>query len=306
MYEGFFGLNHAPFSLTPDTHRFVNLDSHRACFDVLTFAMGSNEGFVKLVGDVGTGKTLLCRKLLHYLEDTPQQTRFRSIYIPNPMLSALGLLRTIASALDIDRSRELRYADLFDGIQEQLLEDARQKRTAVILIDEAQALPADTLEALRLITNLETEDRKLVQIVLSGQPELDTVLHEHRFRQLLQRISFHAELEPMDLEDVAHYVNARMQTSGYDGPPVFTRPVARQLYRYSRGVPRLLNVLCHKALLSAYGRGQRRVTVIDVHRAAKDSPGVYRAKRRWAVWGLIPLSALALGLFALNVWGGLA
>lgn len=305
MYEGFFGLDHAPFSLTPDTHRFVNLDSHRACFDILTFAMESNEGFVKLVGDVGTGKTLLCRKLLHYLDDTPQQTRFRTIYIPNPMLSALGLLRTIASALDIDRARELRYADLFDGIQEQLLADARQQRTAVILIDEAQALPADTLEALRLITNLETEERKLVQIVLFGQSELDTVLHQHRFRQLLQRITFHAELEPMDSDDVAHYVNARMQSSGYDGPPVFTRPVVRELYRYSHGVPRLLNILCHKALLSAYGRGQRRVSVVDVRRAAKDSPGVHRVRPQWALWGLIPLSALALGLTALNLWGGL-
>lgn len=304
MYEAFFGLNHSPFSLTPDTQRYVDLERHRECFDVLTYAIESNEGFVKVVGDVGTGKTMLCRMLLHYLAEDTQQSRFLPIYIPNPMLSALGLLRAIASELGIERTREQRYADLFEGIQEQLLDIADGGRTAVIIIDEAQALPADTLEALRLITNLETEAQKLVQIVLFGQSELDVVLGQHKFRQLLQRITFTANLEAMASDDVAHYVNARMAASGYEGPPIFSAPAAKELYRHSRGIPRLLNVLSHKALLSAYGRGQRKVLPKDIRRAAKDTPSSHRRNTtRWAMVGLVPLGLIAAALVAANGLG---
>lgn len=307
MYEGFFGLNHAPFSLTPDTERFVSLASHQACFDVLRFAIESNEGFVKVVGDVGTGKTLLCRKLLHHLdqhatvEDGAQ--RFIPIYIPNPMLSALGLMRAIASALDIPGAGSMRYADLFESIQQALVLQTRQECTAVIIIDEAQALPPDTLEALRLITNLETETRKLVQIVLFGQPELDVVLAEHRFRQLRQRIGFHARLEPLASEHVGHYVQARLQASGYNGIPLFSPAALRQLYRHSRGVPRMLNILCHKAMLSAYGRGDRRITPKDIHRAADDTPATAGRRSHRAVAGLVALAVLAALLVWLNLSG---
>ncbi|MEX1056998.1 MAG: AAA family ATPase [Natronospirillum sp.] len=304
MYEGFFGLNNPPFSLTPDTQRFVNLDSHRTCFDLLTFGIESNEGFVKIVGDVGTGKTMLCRKLLHYLEEPSQRSRFRPIYIPNPMLSALGLLRAIAHKLNIKNSGELRYADLFEGIQARLLEEAAANRNAVIIIDEAQALPADTLEALRLITNLETERKKLVQIVLFGQQELNVILSQHRFRQLSHRITFGGELKPMPADTVGHYVNGRMSASGYNGAPIFSGAAARLLYRYSRGSPRVLNILCHKALLSAYGRGRRQVQPADIRRAAAETPRSRTLPRHnWLAWGLIPLGMLALVTTAMNQWG---
>ena len=304
MYEAFFGLNHSPFSLTPDTQRYVSLDRHQACFDVLTYAIESNEGFVKVVGDVGTGKTMLCRMLLHYLAEDSQSSRFLPIYIPNPMLSALGLLRAIAAELGIERTREQRYADLFEGIQERLLSEYELGRTAIIIIDEAQALPADTLEALRLITNLETESHKLVQIVLFGQSELDVVLGQHKFRQLLQRITFTADLSPMAADDVSHYVNARMTASGYEGAPVFSAPAARQLYRYSQGIPRLLNILSHKALLSAYARGQRKVLPKDIHRAARETPSSRRpSPLKWAAIGLVPLALIAGALVAANTLG---
>lgn len=301
MYEAFFGLDHAPFSLTPDTGRLVSLDSHAACFDLLRFAIESNEGFVKIVGDVGTGKTLLSRRLLQFLRE---DERYLPIYVPNPMLSALGLMRAIASALQIEGAGTQRYADLFEGIQQCLLEEVDRGRTAVIIIDEAQALPPDTLEALRLITNLETETRKLVQIVLLGQPELDAVLRQHRFRQLRQRIAFHATLEPMAAHHVGHYVQARMQASGYRGAPVFTPGALKRLYRYSRGVPRLLNILCHKALLSAYARGQQLVTPGDIRRAAADTQSTVRwGGRWWPALGLIPLALLAVLLLAMNLGG---
>ncbi len=301
MYEAFFGLDHAPFSLTPDTERFVSLDSHAACFEVLRFALESNEGFVKVIGDVGTGKTLLSRKLLHYLQDA---NRYLPIYIPNPMLSALGLMRAIASALRIESAATMRYADLFECIQQRLLEEIESDRSAVIIIDEAQALPEDTLEALRLITNLETETRKLVQIVLFGQPELDVVLNQHRFRQLRQRIAFHARLDPMNASHVGHYVQARLQASGYSGGPVFTPGALKRLYRHSRGVPRMLNILCHKALLSAYARGQRLVTPRDIRRAAADTPAAAGTRPwRWPLLGLIPLMLVAAVLVYLNLDG---
>ncbi len=302
MYEGFFGLTHPPFALTPDTRRFINLESHRGCFDMLRYAIEANEGFVKVVGDVGTGKTLLCRKFLHELTRGERRKQFLPVFIPNPMLSGTGLLRVLAGKLRVPDAGQMRYVELFEQVQRRLLALASKGRTVVIVIDEAQALPEETLEVLRLITNLETETRKLVQIVLFGQPELDTILEQHRVRQLLQRITFSYELAPMGPKDVSHYVNGRIAASGYDGPPLFRGRVIRQLYRYSRGVPRMLNILCHKALLCAYGRGERRITTADIREAVRNSPArVYPEQRHigwW--WGLVPLVLIAAGLLALN------
>lgn len=308
MYEAFFGLSQAPFSLTPDTGRFVNLASHARGLDLLQYAVRSNEGFIKLTGDVGTGKTLLCRRFLNTLREPPYRERHMALYIPNPMLSAVGLFRTLAGNLGIKDSHALKHADLFDAVQKRIRAvTGGERQSIVIIIDEAQALPEDTLEALRLITNMETETRKLVQIVLSGQPELDTVLEQHRFRQLRQRVTFAHHLEPMGPDDVGHYVNGRLSASGYSGPPLFRGRAIDLLYRYSRGVPRLLNILCHKALLSAYGRGDHRVTTADVREAQRNSPGQWqRPARRFAWWwGLLPLAVIAATLLGLYLAGGM-
>ena len=269
MYLNHFGLREFPFNLTPDTGFFFRNGSHQEAYIVLLVALRSGEGFIKLTGEVGTGKTLLCRLLLNTLGD-----EFVTAYIPNPFLTPPALHMALADELGIEYTRNLGQHRLLKLISDRLIElNATGKRVA-LLIDEAQTLPTNTLEALRLLTNLETEKSKLLQVVLFGQPELDQRLEHRELRQLRQRITFAHQLAPIDLHGFEGYISHRLNVACYQGPPLFNRRSLAALHRASRGIPRLINILCHKALLAAYGRGDIVVLPIHVRMAAHDTEDV--------------------------------
>ncbi len=269
MYESFYGLQKRPFSLSPDTGLFVNLIDHEQCYSLLKHVLDSGEGFLKVIGDVGTGKTILCRKLLRYLEN-PEQQQFHSVYIPNPMLSSVGLYRAVGQELGLSAEQQKDNDALLSHITERILALAESNRSVVIVVDEAQSLPAQTLEALRLITNLETERKKLVQVILFGQTELDTLLAQDRFRQLRQRITFSHYLKPLSQPETQQYLEYRLTQSGYNGPMLFSKKAVKELFAASKGVPRMINVLAHKALMAAFADRVMQVDHRHIRRAAAD------------------------------------
>jgi len=217
MYTAHFGLSEQPFGLTPNTAFFLNAQGHREAFNMLQVALANGEGFIKVVGEVGTGKTMLCRKLLNILDDS-----YYSAYIPNPFLNPAALYRAVAEELGIKCKTRDGIHEYQQAINGRLMQLVGEGKKVVLVIDEAQAMPTKTLEALRLISNLETETSKLIHIVLFGQPELDRLLDHSSLRQLRQRISFSHNLPPMDLEGTRQYINHRVATAGYNGGQLFT------------------------------------------------------------------------------------
>ena len=273
MYLKHFGLSEFPFGLTPDTQFYFDLPSHREALNVLLIALQNGEGFIKITGNVGTGKTMLCRKLLNELHDP-----FITAYIPNPHLTAPGLRMAIADELSISYARNAGQTRLLQQINDYLLNNALNKKRTVLIIDEAQAMPIETLEALRLLTNLETEKQKLLQIVLFGQPELDTLLQKKSIRQLRQRISFSYALKQLSPSDINAYIKHRLSIAKIDNPAIFSKHAISALHFYSKGTARLINILAHKSLLSAYGSGLKEIGVKQVRLAAKDTEDTCRRK----------------------------
>jgi len=291
MYLEHFGLEQAPFTITPDTGFFLDHGSHREAMNVLQLALQSGEGFIKVTGEVGTGKTLLCRQLLKTLDES-----FITAYIPNPCLDPLALRKSLAVELGIKFAHNIGQHRLLQRITSRLLELNSTHRRVVLLLDEAQSIPDDSMEALRLLTNLETEKDKLLQVVLFGQPELDHRLQQNNLRQLRQRILFNYTLQPLDRETLAIYLNHRLLVAGYRGAPLFTRSALKLLHRNSRGIPRLANILSHKALMSAYGRGDRVIRPLHIRHASADTEDVRPRSYRLAVASGL-LGVAGTGLF---------
>lgn len=274
MYLRHFGLSEYPFGLTPDTGFFFPAGGHQAAVNTLLVALRTGEGFIKLTAEIGLGKTTICRKLL--AEIGP---RFETAYIPNPQLTPTGLYRALARELGMTLAPTLGRDILFARLTDVLLEIASRGRRVVLLIDEAQALSDDTLEAVRLLTNLETEKFKLLQVVLVGQPELDRRLSGPALRQLRQRIAFSHRLVPLSREQVDRYVAHRCRVAGHPGGGIFEPAALALLTRTTAGVPRLVNLLCHKAMMAAYGKGSRtvgrrhmRAAIADSHEAVTARP----------------------------------
>jgi MSHA biogenesis protein MshM len=276
MYEAHFGLREPPFGITPDTSFAYACNSHQEALNTLLVAARNGEGFMKVTGEVGTGKTLLCRRFLATLD-----SRFVSAYIPNPYLEPRTLMFALADELGIVLPREADQHQLLKELSRALLNFARQGKTVVVCLDEAQAMPQETLEALRLLTNLETEKRKLLQVVLFGQPELDERLGHSAVRQLRQRITFQYRLAALNAEEVEHYLAHRLRVAGYRGSRLFAAPAVRRLHRVSRGVPRLINIIAHKALLLAFGEGMQQVHPHHVRIAAADTPAAAPVRHWW-------------------------
>lgn len=299
MYLYHFGIRELPFTLTPNTQYFFGLPSHKEAIEVLTTALDAGEGFIKVTGEVGTGKTLICRKLLNELDKN-----FVSAYIPNPYLSPIELRKAVASELNVELSDGGDQQEFSQRIQKRLIEIRKSKRSAVLIIDEAQALPDESIEALRLMTNLETESQKLMQVVLFGQPELNQKIAQPELRQLRQRITFSYNLQQMDTDQIYQYVRHRLKVAGHSGKEVFSKPVCRALKIASRGTPRVVNILSHKALMLAFGEGITTVTEKHIQYAAKDTEAAFAIpKPRWLNW-LIPGSAaalIALSLTQINI-----
>jgi MSHA biogenesis protein MshM len=279
MYRGYFSLREAPFSITPDTAFFYPHESAQAALNTLLVALRSGEGFLKIVGEVGCGKTVLCRQLLNTL-----QAECVTAYIPNPDMGPDDLLMALALELNIKLTPPISRHSVHNALRDCLLRHAEAGRNVVVCIDEAQAIPLRTVESLRLLSNLETEKRKLLQLVLLGQPELDAKLARPEIRQLLQRITFSEYLGPMRSDRVPLYLAHRLATAAIDGNTdiqLFEPAAARAIARYSGGVPRLVNVLAHKCLMLAFGENVHRVTLAHVQLAARDTPGVQPPVAWW-------------------------
>lgn len=261
MYLKMFGFDEKPFHITPNP-RFIFLSkNHKEAFAHLLYGIQQRVGFLSLSGEVGTGKTTVLRTLLGQLEEA----EYRVALIINPCLTALELLQTIHRefSLEFDPQGE-NLVDLHDSLNRFLLQQREVGITVVLVVDEAQNLDPNVLEQLRLLSNLETETEKLIQMVLVGQPELDDVLQRHDLRQLRQRLAVRYRLQPMDVSDSENYVLHRVRVAGCRDTTIFTPKALQQIFRFSRGTPRLINIICDRALLVAYGRDSRSVTRQDV------------------------------------------
>lgn len=275
MYKSFFGLKELPFTLTPNTDFYYGLPPHQEAMVVLEVALKSGEGFIKITGEVGTGKTLLLRKIMN----SEQVAGYEIAYLPNPYLTASEMRLALAKELQVDLKANDEIS-VTDAINHRLIELNQQGKQVMVLIDEAQDLPDETLEAIRLFGNLETESAKLVQIVLFGQPELDYRLNQDRFRQLRQRISFSYRLRPLTLDETSAYIAYRLKVAGLTGANLFTEKALKTLWQGSRGIPRLINVLAHKSLMLAYGKGQGtikpnivKLAILDTEDATSQNVG---------------------------------
>lgn len=295
MYLYHFGLKELPFTLTPNTNYFYGLPCHKEALNVIVHALKSGEGFIKVTGEVGTGKTLICRKILNELPD-----HFVTAYIPNPYLSPEELRRSVAAELDVDLSSQTDQQEFTQRIQERLIDFHKGGNSVVLIIDEAQALPSQSLEVLRLFTNLETESRKLLQVVLFGQPELDEKISKGELRQLNQRITFSYMLKTMDQDQLYFYLKHRLNVAGRRGGELFGRNVCNIIHRASKGTPRIVNVLAHKALMLAYGEGKEAISKQHVKLAITDTDACkqFNAKRRFLLFPII------VALIVLVVWLG--
>lgn len=277
MYLGHFGLNELPFGITPDTSFVYSAAAHQEALNTLLVAVAGGEGFVKITGEVGTGKTLLCRRFL-----ASMQAETVSAYIHNPMLEPRNLLLAIAHELKIPLEKYDYQFHLIKLLNEALLEIAAQGKRVVVCIDEAQAMPLETLESLRLLSNLETEKRKLMHVILFGQPELDARLADPAARQLRQRIAFDYCLKPFNHGELRHYLAHRLRVAGYRGNNEMFSPAAvAALHKASGGTPRVINILAHKALISAFGEGRQQVQRKHIVTAARDSAAIARRIGRW-------------------------
>lgn len=291
MYQAHFGLREAPFSLTPDTSYFFAHHGAQSALNTLLVALRSGEGFVKIVAEVGCGKTLLCRRLLAALADDCE-----TAYIPNPGLDSRTMLLAVCDELGIAIAPGDSAHHVVKEMRRCLLEHAEAGRKVVLVVDEAQCIPDETVEALRLMSNIETEKRKLLQIVLFGQPELDARLAQPHLRQLLQRITFADRIAPLQAEEVGAYVAHRLEVAGAAGEPLFAAEAVRELSRRSRGIPRLVNVIAHKSMMLAFGEGATRICGRHVAAASEDTAAVSQpgGTRSW-LRRLWPWSGRAAG-----------
>lgn len=302
-YLGFFGLAEPPFGLTPDTDFFFASAPHQEALNTLLYALQNGEGFIRITGAVGTGKTLLCRTLLASL---PPQCH--ALYLPNPAIEPAGILHAVADELGLELAPTDNLYRVHKALHARLIELARCGIRAVLVIDEAQAMSRQCLEAVRLLSNLETEKRKLLSIVLFGQPELDAQLDA--IPQFKTRISFHDNLRPLGRGELDAYLAHRLQRAGLDaayGLP-FTRAAVGVLHAASGGVPRVVNIIAHKALMLAYARGRARAGRREVWQAARDTLAARVTGRTWWLGLALLAGGLAVaGIFApwlSGLWAG--
>jgi MSHA biogenesis protein MshM len=313
MYLKHFGLHELPFGLTPDTSFFFASSGYQEALNTLLVAARNGEGFIKITGEVGNGKTLLCRKFLAALNQRaaagnsigtqdnalrqPDQ-RFMVAYIPNPYLEPRSLLLALAEQFRVPLEHGTDQHQLLKGLTASLLDCARKGQRALLCLDEAQAMPLQSLEVLRLLTNLETEKRKLLQVVLFGQPELDDNLRHHSVRQLRQRITFQHQLHGLQRDELDRYLRHRLNVAGFAGETLFSKAAVAKLQRITKGTPRLINIVAHKALMLAYGEGRQQVSVLHIAMAAKDTP---ETGRDWLMWGMAAGSLLMIAVLGM-VW----
>ena len=265
MYLDFYGFSETPFSISPNPRFIFFSKTHKEAFALLLYGINKRYGFIELTGEVGTGKTTVLRTLLSQLDEE----KYRTALIFNPSLSASDLMRAINREFGIP-CQSANIAELLGELNRFLLEENSAGRTVVLIIDEAQNLAPDVLEQIRLISNLETDTAKLIQIILAGQPELGRLLEKPELRQINQRIALRYNLHPLDRDDFKAYIDHRLTMAGGRGKVSITRAALGWLYRYSRGTPRLINILCDRALLIGYTEDRRKITARTFALAFRD------------------------------------
>lgn len=296
MYLEHFGLREAPFRITPHTEFFFAGAKRGATLEALIYAITHDEGIVKVSGEVGSGKTMLCRMLL---EKLPAEVE--TVYLANPSLSRDEILHAIADELHVSRP-EGGSQPLLRALQERLIEIHAAGRQVVVMIDEAHAMPAETLEEIRLLSNLETNRHKLLHIVLFGQPELDGNLRQGTMRPLKERITHNFALEPLRRSDIGNYLMFRIRAAGYRGPDLFTPGAIKRISRASEGLTRRINILADKALLSAFAEDRHLIDTRQIKAAISDAQFNPMAGEKgwWASWiagaGILALLLIVVGV----------
>ncbi|MCG8325595.1 MAG: AAA family ATPase [Thiotrichales bacterium] len=290
MYLEYFGLSQPPFKITPDTNLFYSGGNRGAILEALIYAITNGEGIVKVVGEVGTGKTMLCRMLELELADN-----IELVYLANPSLSPDQIPYAIAFELKLEIAASSNRLQVMNELQDYLLNKHRSNGQVVVFVEEAQSMSLASLEELRLLSNLETGQSKLLQIVLFGQPELDEMIASTEIRQLKERITYSFQLAPFNTPDIKEYLNARVRACGYRAGELFTPGSIREITRYSNGLLRRVNILADKAMLSAYATSKRQVKAEHVKMAARDSEFITPWQRwRWLAFAGVAIVALAM------------
>jgi MSHA biogenesis protein MshM len=298
MYYTFFGLSQAPFKITPDTDFFFEGGNRGAVLEALIYAIGQGEGIIKVTGEVGSGKTMLCRVLQARL---PRNVE--TVYLANPSVSPEEILHAIAFELQLPIGRDAGRLVVMHALNEYLLRRHAEGRQVVVFVEESQSMPIPTLEEIRLLSNLETKQHKLLQIVLFGQPELDDNLRKPEIRQLRERITHSFSLSPLSMDEVRAYIAFRLRAAGYHGPDLFNAAGIRYLTRATGGLTRRINIVADKSLLAAFAENTHNLTIKHLRAAVQDSEfssaGKYRSRPRWVLptIGLIALIGLGVGVF---------
>ncbi len=298
MYYQHFGLKEPPFKITPNTEMFFTGSNRGAVLDALLYAIGSGEGIIKVVGEVGSGKTMLCRMLQTMLPE-----HIESIYLANPSVAPEDVLHAIAFELQLKLPKIADRLKVMQKLQEYLLKRHEAGKQVVIFVEEAQGMPLATLEEIRLLSNLETKHDKLLQIVLFGQPELDANLNQTHIRQLRERITHSFNLAPLQPKEVDEYLMFRLRAAGYHGPPPFTSAAIKKLAQAAQGLVRRVNILADKSLLAAFAENVYQITPKHVQAAIADSEfsaeRTKHAKKSYIwVWIAVLVAGLVLGLAA--------
>jgi MSHA biogenesis protein MshM len=299
MYYEFFGLTHAPFKITPDTDVFFEGGNRGAILEALIYAITHGEGIIKVTGEVGSGKTMLCRVL-----QTRLPPNVETVYLANPSVSPDEILHAIAFEIQLRMPKDASRLEVMHALNAYLVERHSEQRQVVVFVEESQGMPISTLEEIRLLSNLETQHHKLLQIVLFGQPELDANLRQPNIRQLRERITHSFSLVPLGSDDVEAYLSFRLRAAGYHGPDLFSRRVIAYMTRACDGLTRRLNLVADKALLAAFSEGTHNVTLNHVKAAVRDSefshielPGA-RVPLGYVVAGLAAGGVLGIAAFA--------
>lgn len=295
MYRSFFGLNKLPFKISPDLSFFYKHASREDIADALFYSIERGDGIIKVVGEVGVGKTTLLRLVADRLPP-----HYQKIYVSSPNLSPIDFLKFICSELQVFAGEHASKLDLVKSLNEYLIEEHRNNRRVVMLIDESQSMTLDTLEEVRLLGNLETQDDKLLQIVLFGQPELDVTLKDTRIKPLKDRIACNVNIPSLNPEEVMRYLNYRMRIAGYMGSDVFSLKVAKRICKISGGLPRSINLLADKLLMIAFSASDHEIKMkhfkmVDDQLAWYDRPALH--------WAMSALIVLALSLAVWFQWG---
>ncbi len=269
MYEAFFGLKEKPFRMTPDTRYFFPSTKHMDALNHMVYAIEERRGFVVITGEIGSGKTTLSRMLFQRLDPTT-----KTAIIRNTHLTAKDLVSSVLEELEIPYRPGITKTQMIGLLNEFLVEQLRCNCNVVVLVDEAQNLTPTVLEEVRMLSNLETETEKLIQIVLMGQPELQSKLWYKNLEQLRQRVTIHYHLTPLNAQETATYISHRMHVAGANGTPIFLPDALAQIYERTKGVPRLVNSVCDRALLTGYVSDAKAITAGMVDEAARELPAL--------------------------------